>query len=166
MICDDEHRSNATTMRACFGWQAWRVCRADADIESRLVCGMSSAMYARTMLSKSVSARHAERGTELRREVRAATSRRSCRSPDRSCHLTRVGDGVARDACAAPRPSRRRRTQNARHVDRARVRERATAGASWPTIRLSMTARGEVTHILCRRRDRARSRRRRTAARG
>ena len=36
-----------------------------------------------------------------------------------------------------------------------RVCANAEAGASWPTIRLAITARGEVTHIRRRRRDRA-----------
>ena len=68
-------------------------------------------------------ARHARARSPASARNSRPTSRRSCRSPDRM-PLDAIGDGVAGDACAAPSTMSPTRDRDARHVDRARVRER------------------------------------------
>ena len=102
-------------------------------------------MYARTMLSKSVSACHAERGSELRREVRRPrrddpVDRRIELPLARGRRRRRRPRGAARRPC--PRPATRMPGTLTE-----RVCANADAGASWPTMMFAMTARGEVTHI-------------------
>ena len=63
-----------------------------------------------------------------------------------SCHLHAIGDGVAGDVA-----QRRDHVADGTQMPGTlteRVCANADAGASWPTMRLSMTARGDCTHIL------------------
>ena len=125
--------------------------------------GMSSAMYARTMPSKSASARMPSAGPELRREIRRP------RRHDPVDHrivvpLDACGDGVAGDA--AQRVDHLADADvDAGHVDRSRVRERARRRFVADDQVVDDRARRLHPHPR-RRRDRDTARRRPTAARG
>ena len=104
--------------------------------DSAICFGMSSAMYARTMLSKSASARMPSAGPSFGAKFAGHVDDDPV---DRRIELPLhpIGHGVARDVGAAPRPCRRRRHEMPGTLTE-RVCANADAGASWPTMMLSI----------------------------
>ena len=106
--------------------------------------GISSAMCARTMPSKSASARIPSAGPSLGAKFagHVETMRSTAGS---NCHFTRAATAspaTRRNAVTiSPTPTRMPGTFT------ERVCANAEAGTSWPRIRLATTAPGEVTHI-------------------
>ena len=105
----------------------------------------SSAMYARTMLSKSGSARMPSAGprTGAKRGGQVATMRSITGS---GCHFTR-------SATASPAMRRSAATISPTLTQMPgtlieRVCANFAAGTSWPTIRFAITVRGDETHTL------------------
>ena len=96
---------------------------------------------------------HTQRAAVLGGERRPARSRRSGRSWGRSCQRTRSATGSPATSRSAATMSPTATEMPGTLTDR--LAANAVAGASCPTTRLAITARGDCTHIRVRRRHRA-----------
>src|SRR4030095_12644973 len=106
--------------------------------------GMSSAIYERTIRSKSVSGRIPSDGPNL--GTKLAGHVETIRSIAASySHLTRSATASPATRRSAATISSTATLSPGTLIER--VDAKADAGASWPTIRLAMTALGELTHI-------------------